>query len=300
MKVTIKNNDIHVRIPRSDFNLHDTLLCGQCFRFAQNETEDSSFSGVAFGRYLTVSQTTEQDGKGKGVDTIIFHSTPISDFYDIWVDYFDLNGNYSQMKEELSFDDTISRAIEQVGGIRILKQDPWETICSFIISQNNNIPRIKGIVNRICELFGEEISQGIYAFPKPEVIAACTLEDLAPLRAGFRGKYILDAATKIANKEVDISSLWDMDTEQAQKELIKINGVGPKVADCALLFGFNKLDAFPIDVWIKKVLAMYYPDGFPEKAKRYAGVAQQYLFHYIRENEKIAKMLNTPVKSERD
>lgn len=246
-------------------------MCGQCFRWVQGE--DGSFSGVAYGRFLRVAQMD---------NTLVFYNTPINDFNEIWVEYFDLNGDYDSMKAQFCSDETLNMATKQVGGIRILKQEPWEAICSFIISQNNNIPRIKGIIDRLCKEFGQPLENEEYTFPTADRIAQCSLEDLAPLRAGFRAKYILDAAQKISSKEVSIDTLWQEDTAVAQKELMKIKGIGPKVADCALLFGFYKLDAFPIDVWIKKVLKTYYPDGFPNDYKQYAGVAQQYLFHYIR------------------
>ena len=166
-----------------------------------------------------------------------------------------------------------------------MKQDAWETICSFIISQNNNIKRIKGIVKRLCDTFGEPIAEGFSTFPHYSTIAKLTVEDLAPLRSGFRAKYILDAAKKLDSGEVSIERIQNSDYATAKAELMRICGIGSKVADCALLYGFYRLEAFPEDVWIKRAMAKLYPDGLPENCKRYAGIAQQYIFHYARTSE---------------
>ena len=167
-------------------------------------------------------------------------------------------------------------AVEKCGGIRILRQQPWETVISFIISANNNIPRIRGIIDRLCTGFGTD-----GCFPTPEQLAVQTPETLSPLRAGFRTKYILDAARKVADGTLCLDQLADMPLQQAREQLMTVNGIGPKVAECILLYGFHRLDAFPVDTWIKKVLCQCYPDGFPEWIAP-KGVAQQYLFHYIR------------------
>lgn len=269
MNYKSQNGDLIVNLP--DFSLSDTLDCGQCFRF--EPLEDGSFHGVAKGRPLTVKQEN---------DNIIFFKTSEQDFEDVWLEYFDLNTDYNQIKEFLSEDETIKKACSYAGGIRILKQDPWEALCTFIISQNNNIPRIKGIVSRLCENFGEKLSCGCFSFPPAEKLACLYPEDLAPLRSGFRAKYIIDAAQKIASGQIDLPKIQSMPIEQARKLLMTIKGVGPKVAECSLLFGFYKTEAFPIDVWMKRALTYYYKDGFPEKFRKYGGIAQQYIFHYIR------------------
>ena len=168
------------------------------------------------------------------------------------------------------------------GGISLLKQEPWEALCSFIISQNNNIPRIKGIISRLCEAFGDNLGNGDFSFPDAERLAKMTPEELDPLRAGFRAKYIVDAARKVASGEVPLYELKKLPLEEGLDSLMKITGVGPKVASCALLYGCGKKDAFPIDVWVKKILKELYPDGFPFEDSPYKGVAQQYLFHYRR------------------
>lgn len=256
-------------LPVSGFSLADTLDCGQCFRW--EEQEDHSFQAVVGKQMARVFQ--------QGDDLIVESKDADEEF---WKNYFDLNTDYGMIQEKLSFNKPLRTAMEYTSGIRILNQEPWETLCSFIISQNNNIPRIKGIISRLCENFGEELGEGGYTFPTAERMAELSLEELAPLRAGFRGKYLLDAARKVVSGEVDFARIRESSLEEGQEELRKIYGVGAKVADCVLLFGFHKLDAFPIDTWIKKVLAEYYPNGFPKRAKKYAGVAQQYLFHYIR------------------
>lgn len=250
------------------FSLRDTLNCGQCFRW--EEQPDGSFRGIVDGREVTVLQ--------QGDEVIFPHIAEEESAF--WRDYFDLDTDYCSLREIFSADPTLKLACEKAGGIRLLRQDPWEALCSFIISQNNNIPRIKGIIGRLCEQFGEPVDGG-FAFPGPEALAGRTVEDLAPLRAGFRAKYILDAARKAASGVLDLAALSEMPLDEARALLMTIHGVGPKVAECALLYGFHRLDAFPVDTWIRKALARYYPDGFPAFAEP-KGVAQQFLFHYIR------------------
>jgi len=258
-----------VTLDAAEFSLADTLDCGQAFRWVKND--DGSFSGVAGGKSLRVRQ-----------EGALLHLKTAPEELSFWRSYFDLDGNYPIYKALFSADPILRRACAFAGGITILRQDPWEALCSFILSQNNNIPRIKGIIGRLCEVFGEPLGNGVFSFPAPEKIADVTLEELGCLRAGFRAKYILDAAKKVAGGIVDLNRVSALPYPDAKEELMKISGVGPKVADCALLYGFHKLEAFPTDVWIKRVLQKYYPDGFPETFREYAGIAQQYLFHSIR------------------
>ena len=150
-----------------------------------------------------------------------------------------------------------------------------------LISQNNNIPRIKGIVSRLCEHFGEKIPGG-FAFPAPEVLANCTVEDLAPLRSGFRAKYILNAAQKVAQGIIILDAMKTMPLEEVRQQLMTIQGVGPKVAECAALYGLHRLEAFPMDVWMKRAMAILFPNKTAADFGRYAGIAQQYIFHYAR------------------
>lgn len=258
-------------IQSKNFDIRQTFLCGQCFRWA--EAEDGSFSGIASGRYIRLSQ----DG-----DSVTLHGVSEQDI-PFWQEYFDLTTDYSEMIARLSADETLSLACKSSGGIRILRQEPFETLISFIISQNNNIPRISGIIGRLCESFGEKIEGG-YSFPTFEKLRGITPEQLAPLRAGFRARYICDAVEKVNSGEVDFAEIQRLPLVEAREKLKLIVGVGDKVADCVLLFGFAKYDAFPRDVWVKRLMARFYPDGLPECTKGVEGIAQQYLFDYVRNN----------------
>ena len=250
----------------SDFSLVETLESGQCFRY--RELPDG-FYEVRAGR-------RRGEFRAEG-ETLVCRAVPGTEFEQFWRNYFDLDFDYAGVKELLRADPVLSEAMKVCGGIHILRQEPFETLITFIISQNNNIPRIKGIVARLCEAYGEG------GFPSPERLAELDIPDLACLRAGFRVKYILDAAKKVAAGEVNLTVLSALPYEEAEAELCKISGVGEKVAACTLLFGARQLDAFPVDVWMKKALAAFYPDGFcKERCGGFAGIAQQYLYHYAR------------------
>lgn len=253
------------------FQLDEILDCGQAFRFTKQM--DGSWRGIAFCRVLQVLQ---QDNE------VIFFNIEWDDFEAIWRPYFDLDRDYLQIAKTISQNEIISTAFRFASGIRILRQEPFETLCTFIISQNNNIPRIKGIISRLCEHFGEEIADGQFSFPSPERLASLSEESLAPLRAGFRNRYLLSAARLVATGEIDLERLHVCPLAEAREELKRICGVGNKVADCTLLFGLGRLDAFPVDVWMTRVMTQLLPDGLPDFAKPYAGIAQQYLFHYAR------------------
>jgi len=254
------------------FSISLCLDCGQAFRWENN---NGIWHGVVKNKVLDIENTSQG---------ILLHAT-VEEFNNVWHDYFDLGRDYERILSTFKEDKNLSLAINEFCGIRILNQDPWEALCSFIISQNNNIPRIKGIIKRLCENFGEPLGGVNYSFPSAETIAQLSLDDLAPLRAGFRNKYILDAAQKVASGEVDINNLKNMPIEEARNELIKIKGVGAKVAECALLYGCGHIDAFPVDVWVKRVMAEMYEDGLPECTKGVRGIAQQYLFHWRRNSE---------------
>ena len=264
----------------TDLDLAQTLDCGQCFTFSPLPVSDclpdltQTWHGWAENHPLTIS--SRKDG------ALLFHDTDEQLFSSFWKNYFDLDTDYSAIKSTLSQDETLQKAISYAPGIRILRQDSWEALCCFIISQNNNIKRIKGIVQRLCESFGEPIGEGCFAFPAPAVLAQKSVENLSPLRCGFRAKYLIDAAKKVRDGEVSLKKIPSMTLPEAKTELIKICGVGPKVADCTLLYGFYRLECCPMDVWMKRVFALLYPDGLPECAHNYIGIAQQYLFHYAR------------------
>ena len=288
MKITEEKGKIILK-DLHDFNPVHTFMCGQCFRWDES---DGGFIGIAHGRAVLVKQT--ENGN------VEIYNTTKKDFNDIWCDYFDFNTDYGAIKNTLSSDDSLKKAIKFGGGIRILNQEPFECLISFIISTQNSIPRIKKIIAKMSELFGEKIEfngKTYYAFPTCEALAQLNESDLAPLKVGYRAEYILDASKKVKNGEVDLNSLFDTDIQGARKELLKIKGVGPKVADCVLLFSLKKHGAFPIDVWIGRIMrSLYLGENATmkeilkfssEKFSDYAGFAQQYLFYYARENKLI-------------
>lgn len=257
-----------------NFNLEETFECGQCFRWKKLDNE--KYEGIAYGKKLTLQKIN---------DDLIIENISENEL-PFWEEYFDLKEDYGKIISDLSkIDDRLKIACESASGIRILKQEPWEALCSFIISQNNNIPRIKIIVERLCQNFGEKIDGG-YAFPSAEKLSSLTVDDLAPLKSGFRAKYIIDASKKVTSGEVDLNSLYTADLDTARQELIKINGVGAKVAECTLLYGFHRMNAFPIDVWIKRAMATLFSGIEIETLGGYAGAAQQYIFDYSRKNLK--------------
>ena len=254
-----------------DLDLEQTLDCGQSFRWTKQD--DGSFSGVAFGKYVNISLD--------GTDMVIKNAAPEDE--KIWREYFDLELDYGKIREDISrLHPVLEDAARYAPGIRILRQEPYEALCTFIISQNNNIKRIKGIVARLCESFGDEIDEGVYTFPTAERLAELTPDDLAPLRAGFRNRYIIDSAKKVASGEVDLELCKTADYEAARAELMKITGVGVKVADCTLLFGMHRVEAFPVDVWMKRAMEKLFPGMSANDFGEYAGIAQQYIFHYSR------------------
>ena len=260
----------------TDLDIAQTRDCGQSFRWV--EREDGGFDGVAFNRSVTV--------RLDGTDLYIENADE-SD-RELWHSYFDLGLDYGKIREEISaIHPILADAAKYARGIRILRQDPYEALCTFIISQNNNIKRIKGIVQRLCEQFGDRLPDGTYAFPDAEKMASLTADDLAPLRAGFRNRYLVDAARKVADGDVDLEKCRSCDYDEARRELMQITGVGVKVADCALLFGLHRIEAFPLDVWMKRAMATLFPGMTPGDFGQYAGIAQQYIFHYSRMNPKL-------------
>ena len=271
-----ENNGIIEITDAPDFDPQKIFECGQCFRWDADKTKPYIYTGVAKGRAAQVQR--------RG-DTICITSTK-EDFETIWRDYFDLDRDYEAIRKKLSIDDFMHKATLYGAGIRILKQDPWEALCSFIISQCNNISRIKKIINTLCLEFGQEFQVGDtkhYTFPTAQTLAKQTEEDLTPLRCGYRAAYILKAALAVANGEIDLEEITKQPQNTARLQLKKLHGVGDKVADCVMLFGLNKLDAFPIDVWMKRAIAQHYNSNFnPNIFTPYAGIAQQYMFNYMR------------------
>ncbi len=272
-KTEIKNGNIYLH-GITEFSLAQTFDCGQAFRW--EEISSNLWHGVAFGRYLKLEML--ENG------TLVFYDTSAEDFQNIWYDYFDLGRDYKKIINKISKNEILKNAAQYGSGIRVLNQEPWETLCSFIISQNNNIKRIKGIIARLCENFGEE-KNGVYLFPTAEKIASLSLNDLEVIRAGFRAKYILDAALKVKEGIVNLENIKNLSLEQAREELMKIKGVGLKVADCALLFSHKRIEAFPQDVWIKRAMEVLFNGTLPLEAVDYAGIVQQYIFFYARETK---------------
>lgn len=271
--VVYENNRIVIKNVQN-FNLAQTFDCGQAFRWSADN--NGVWSGIAAGHYIQLYNENNE---------IVINGTDKDQFDNFWIDYFDLKRDYGAIIKQFSANKTLYLAANSSSGIRILRQEPFEALCSFIISQNNNIPRIKGIIDRLCKNFGEHTKNG-YTFPTAQKLASLTPQDLSPIRSGFRAKYIIDAAKRIASGEIDLDSLKSLNYDEAQAQLLTIKGVGPKVADCALLYGLGHIEAFPKDVWIKRALLEYFDGEIPECAKGAAGIAQQYIFYYIREVSK--------------
>lgn len=259
-----------------ELDLVKTFECGQCFRW--NADEKGVYTGVVRGYAARI--WTE------GEDIFIRSAAPEA----LWREYFDLGRDYAAISRSFSGGEYLENCVRFGQGIRILRQEPWEALCSFIISQCNNIKRIKGIVERLCEAFGEVTEldgEKFYTFPCAVRLAECTESQLAPLRCGYRAAYILTAARAVASGDLKPDELIDADYKEAKRALLALNGVGEKVANCVVLFGLYHMEAFPIDVWIRRALREHFPPDFdPASLGEYAGLAQQYIFYYARENEK--------------
>ena len=292
-----------------DLSLVDTMECGQCFRYLKLEEKDGyiEYMTVTQGRLIFVGQRKRGE--------LIFYGMSDEDVLEICVPYFSLSVDFAAVKDgiikgtEHTF---LKEAAESASGINILAQDPWETLFSFIVSQNNNIPRIRGIIRKICAEYGENLavseeleycplarSEGreekccpercrecgmCYSFPSAEDILARP-EGLLPSHPGFRYRYLCDAAKRVHSREVDLDKIKAMKSyDYTMSQLSKIVGVGDKVASCVALFGFSNFEAFPIDVWMKRAIDTYFDGKLdPKELGEYAGVAQQYIFHYIRQ-----------------
>lgn len=270
-----------------DFNPVHTFECGQCFRW--HREADGSYTGVVGGRVANVAGTP-----GK----LILNNVSLDDFEQIWYDYFDLGRDYGEIKKAVAIDGVMHKAVEFGGGIRLLRQEPWETLISFILSSNNRIPRIMKIIEDISGLYGRELSykdRRYHAFPDVQSLAACSLEQIEACRAGYRCRYIQRTAADIAAGRFDLRKLKGLGTAEARRYLLQLHGVGCKVADCMLLYSGIKSDVFPTDVWVRRVMEELYfkrEASFSEIQQfaadcfgKYAGIAQQYLFYYAREQK---------------
>jgi N-glycosylase/DNA lyase len=251
--------------------LDQTLHCGQAFRW--REISPGVHRGVAGDR--AVSVWVQQS-------YLYVSGDDAPDAEAFWRNYFDLNTDYTAIKTTLSAHPPLKAAVDYAPGIRLLRQGAFEALISFIISQNNHIGRIGAIIERLCERWGEDLGGGAYSFPTPERLAALSLPDLAPLQAGYRDKYLLDAAVRVASGALDLTEVAALPLAEARAALMEIKGVGIKVADCALLYGFYRAEVCPMDVWMKRAMAALLPEGWPESVRPIAGIAQQYLFHYAR------------------
>ncbi|MCT4566371.1 MAG: 8-oxoguanine DNA glycosylase [Maledivibacter sp.] len=269
------------------FELPHIFECGQCFRW--NKEEDGSYTGVALGRVINL----KKEGKNVYID-----NTNYDEFMDIWNDYFDLTRDYKAIKKELAdLDETMATSVKFGHGIRILKQDEWETLISFIVSANNRIPMIKKAIDALSKNYGQYIGEyrgeKYYSFPRPEALYNLEISDIQFSGIGFRGKYILSAAKLVVDHGIDIYNLRNLSTVEAREKLMLFPGIGPKVSDCIMFFSMDKADAFPIDIWVKRVMEYFYVEegtslkkiqSFArDKFGDIAGFAQQYLFYYARE-----------------
>ncbi|MCR4600385.1 MAG: 8-oxoguanine DNA glycosylase [Clostridia bacterium] len=273
------------------FDLRHTFDCGQCFRW-NRVPADGSYTGVVDDKIINISQ--KFDG------SFVFDNCTPDEFRDFWFDYLDLGRDYGTIIETLNRDDDVMKTATGYGsGIRLLRQDMWETLISFIISQNSNIPRIKKSIEALCKISGRPLGKykgdEYYAFPSPERISGLTIEDLDSCGLGYRSRYILDTAKTVAEDvSIELNRMRDVPLKEAEEYITSLNGVGPKVANCFLLFGAWHYEAFPIDVWMKRIMTELY--GFRENDLKgmqkyaadhfgkYSGFAQQYLFFYAREN----------------
>lgn len=276
----------------SSFNTRHIFECGQCFRW--DEEEDKSYTGIVGKNVINVKEVENK---------VVFSSYGVDNLEELVKNYFDLDRNYEEIKVTLSkIDEHLARSIEYGSGIRILNQDLWETIISFIISANNNIPRIKGIINRLSQKYGEKIEwkgKEYYTFPTVEELSKASVEDLRSLGLGFRDIRVYETTHRILSKEVDLKALHnEQDTEKVRNILLTLSGVGPKVADCILLFStLKRFDVFPIDVWVRRVINELYIKKedetkvnkkeieklAKEKYGNLEGIAQQYLFFWKRD-----------------
>lgn len=263
-----------VQITKDNFDLSQICQSGQCFRMTKED--ENLYSVIADGRYLEV----ERQG-----NFCIFHCDE-SEFDNFWKNYFDLDSDYeTYMTKIATADFYLKDAVAFGSGIRILRQDLWETIVSFLISQQNNIARIRKCIQNLCRQYGDEKvnakGEVYYTFPQPETLAGLAEDALMECNLGYRSKYVVRSAKSIISGEVNLDTLRQMTYREAREKLLKLYGVGEKVADCICLFALHHLQAFPVDTHIKQALSGHYPQGFPHGLyEGYQGVIQQYIFYY--------------------
>lgn len=293
MNIKSKNGIVTIEGIR-DFNTDHIFDCGQCFRWERNL--QGGYTGMAYGRPVCISY--DEDAK-----RVTIVNSDEEEAENIWRTYLDLDRDYGKIKRELSGKDpVIANAISYGSGIRILNQEKWETLISFIISQNNNIPRIKGCIDTLARTLGESVGiffgKEWFKLPSPEVLAEATEEDIAPCKLGYRSKYLLSVGKKVAEEgldSLDAMALPKLTSDETVSMLQEYDGIGPKVANCIALFAMGKISSFPVDVWVKRVMhELYGLDEKPSVIKSFAnehfgmwgGIAQQYLFYYITHRNK--------------
>ncbi len=284
-EIEISGEDIIIK-EVENFELKDIFDCGQAFRW--NKTEGSSYIGVAFGRVMEV--------KKRGKDVILYDCS-MEEFNNSWREYFDIDRDYSEIIEKLRVDETLKMACDFGKGMRLLQQEPFELTISFIISANNQIPRIKKCIERISERWGRKIyykGNEYFTFPTIDELKEVEIQELEQCGVGFRAKYIYETIQKVLNDKEILNTIKSFEDDECHKGLMEFKGIGPKVADCIMLFSMQKYSAFPVDVWVKRAMRHFYvaPDVSLPKIRKYGrekfgelgGFAQQYLFYYAREN----------------
>lgn len=266
-----------MKLTLNDFSLTHTFECGQCFRWEKQE--DGSYIGVAGGRAARLRKEGALLSIDSGTD---------EDFDSFWRTYLDADRDYSEIKKALSVNDVMRQAVSFGSGIRILRQDFFEALISFIISQRSSIPKIKSCVEKLCRLCGDEIffeDKTYYSFPSAKNVAMLSDNELKSLGVGYRAPYISNAARAVLDGQIDARALFDADTIDARRALLSLYGVGDKVCDCVLLFSIGKYDLFPSDVWIKRVMEEEFSSSSAKECGekifgQYSGFAQQYLFYW--------------------
>lgn len=286
MKVSCENNIVTVD-GVNDFTLSQILECGQCFHF--DKLDEEVYEVVAFGRAVKMEQTDK---------VLRIYGSSMEDYEGIWKLYLDMDNDYGLIKQSvIKADGALKTAVDEKSGIHILNQDFFETLISFIVSQNKSIPQIKQCVKNISHRFGDEVigynGEAFYVFPDVQRLHDATEEELRECKVGFRAPYIKNATEAVYSGAVTKEKLDELDIAQARELLMTIKGVGEKVANCVLLFGLGRREAFPVDVWMKRIMEQMYFDGKDTKKQDIevfavnkfgdlGGYAQQYLFDYAR------------------
>lgn len=267
-----------IKLPAGGMDLSLTLQCGQTFSWRQSEP--GQFEGVA-GNYAVAARQNGDILLLNALDGTALPEGAVA----FWHSYFALDVNYAAIQARMCSHKKLAECIAAAPGIRVLRQPFWDTLLSFIISQNNHIPRIMTIAQRLRTQFGPQILPGVFGFPSPRALAEKSVEDLQVLQAGYRAAYLLDAAQRVAAGQIKEEQMKKLTTAKAREMLLQIKGVGPKVADCVLLFGLGRSEVAPMDVWMKRAMAAAFGGKMPKAAKGCEGIAQQYIFHWARQNK---------------